>query len=455
MFKKILVANRGEIALRIIRACKELGIKTVAIHSEVDGESLHVKFADESVCVGKADSRESYLNIPAILSAAEITNAEAIHPGYGFLAENSEFANVCEKCGVVFIGPSSESINLMGDKIRARETMKSLGLKIIPGADVDADDKKTTQEKIEEIGLPVIVKAAAGGGGRGMKIVRNMDNFWTVISAAKSEALTAFGNATVYVEKYIENGRHVEFQILADKFGNTLHLGERDCSVQRRYQKIIEESPCAAIDSQIRERVGKISATAVGKAGYSNAGTIEFLMDEKKNFYFLEMNTRVQVEHPVTEMVTGIDIVKAQIKIANGEPLELKQQDIKFHGHAIECRINAEDPVKFYPSSGEITGWHVPGGLGVRVDSAVYQGYSISPYYDSLIAKLIVHGKNRDEAIGKMRVALDEFVVEGIKTSIPLHKAIMNDEDYIKNNISTSYIADLLKRLYPTPENNK
>jgi acetyl-CoA carboxylase, biotin carboxylase subunit len=447
MFKKILIANRGEIALRIIRACKELGIKTVAVHSEVDGESLHVKFADESVCIGKADSRESYLNIPAILSAAEITNADAIHPGYGFLAENSEFANVCEKCGVTFIGPSSESIGLMGDKIRAREVMKSFGLKITPGAEIDTNDKKTTTSKIEEIGFPVIIKAAAGGGGRGMKIVNSMDNFWTILSAAKSEALAAFGNSTVYVEKYINNARHVEFQIIADKFGNAVHLGERDCSIQRRYQKVIEETPCPVVDSSTRDRIGRMTAQAVSKAGYTNAGTVEFLMGEDKQFYFLEMNTRVQVEHPITEMVTGIDIVKTQIHVANGEPLELKQEDIHICGHALECRINAEDPMKFFPSAGLITGWHVPGGLGVRVDAAAYSGYTISPYYDSLIAKLITYGSTRGEAINKMRVALDEFLIEGIKSNIPLHRIIMSDEKYINAQTSTSYLPELLNKL--------
>lgn len=446
MFKKILIANRGEIALRVIRACKELGIATVAVHSEPDRESLHVKFADESVCIGKADSRSSYLSIPAILSAAEITNSDAIHPGYGFLAENAEFANVCEKCGVTFIGPSSESINRMGDKIKAREIMKTFGLKITPGMELDDEDEKEIKRKIEKIGLPVIIKAAAGGGGRGMKIIRSMDNFFNVLSAAKQEALAAFGNSTVYVEKYIERARHVEFQILADKFGNAVHLGERDCSVQRRYQKLIEESPCGAITDSVRNKIGTAAAKAVAEAGYSNAGTVEFLMDGNKNFYFLEMNTRVQVEHPVTEMVTGIDIVKAQIAIAAGEPLAFKQNEIKFFGHAIECRINSEDPVKFYPSSGEITGWHIPGGLGVRVDSAAYQGYYVSPYYDSLIAKLVVFAKNRTEAIRKMKVALDEFMIEGIKSNIDLHKKIMTDEDFIKNKISTFYLPELLKR---------
>lgn len=444
MFKKILVANRGEIALRVIRACKELGISTVAIHSDVDRDSLHVKVADESVCIGPAESRKSYLAIPKVLSAAEITNSDAIHPGYGFLAENAEFANVCEKCGVRFIGPTAENIELMGDKLRARAAMKEAGLVMLPSVEVDLEDPSRTETQVKEVGLPVIVKASAGGGGKGIKVIRSMEQFWNTLKTAQSEADAAFGNSKVYVEKYLEDARHIEFQVASDG-KDTVHFGERDCSIQRRYQKVVEEAPSSAVSSSLRDQIGSIVTEAVSRIGYRNVGTVEFLMDSEKNFYFLEMNTRIQVEHPITEQIVGVDLVKLQIQLAADEPLPVRQADIELKGHAIEMRINAEDPEKFYPSAGEITSYHVPGGPGIRVDSGAYDGYNVSPYYDSLIAKLIVQGSDRENAISRAQVALKEFLVEGIHTNIPLHQRIIQSEEFRKGRTHVRFLDNLLK----------
>ncbi|MFH1016763.1 MAG: acetyl-CoA carboxylase biotin carboxylase subunit [Pseudomonadota bacterium] len=445
MFKKILIANRGEIALRIIRTCKEMGIRTVAVHSEADHESLHVKLADESVCIGPPEVRESYLAVPKILSAAEITNADAIHPGYGFLSENAEFANICRKCGLTFIGPSPENINLMGDKLRARAAMKKVGLPMLEGIEVDIEDPKKAAESVEGIGLPVIVKATAGGGGKGIKIVRSIDQLLNTLRAAKSEALAAFGDSRVYVERYLESARHIEFQVAGDQFGNVIHLGERDCSVQRRYQKILEECPSPGVTPQVREKMGAIVTKAMRQVGYQNVGTVEFLMDSEQRFYFLEMNTRIQVEHPVTEAVTRIDLVKLQIRLAAGEPLPFRQKDIVSRGHAIEMRINAEDPEKFYPSAGRIVAFHTPGGLGVRVESGIYAGYTISTHYDSMIAKLIVYDVDRESAILKGLAALDEFLVEGVHTNIPLHQRILSSEEFRKGQTNVRFLDNLLK----------
>jgi acetyl-CoA carboxylase biotin carboxylase subunit len=445
MFRKILIANRGEIAIRVIRAAKELGIATVAVHSEADAEALHVKLADESVCIGPPSARESYLVIPKILAAAEITNSDAIHPGYGFLAENAEFANVCEKCGLTFIGPSSENIQLMGDKLRARAAMTEAGLPMLRSVEVDAEDPARTADEVEKLGLPVIVKATAGGGGKGIKIVRSMDQLPMMLKTAGSEAQAAFGNSKVYIERYLEDARHIEFQVAADHYGNVVHLGERDCSIQRRYQKVLEESPSPAVTPDVRRRMGEVVTAAIRKVGYRNVGTVEFLMDRNHEFFFLEMNTRIQVEHPVTEAITGIDLVKLQIRIAAGEPLPFRQEEIRFRGHAIEMRINAEDPEKFYPSSGQVTAFHVPGGFGVRVDTGVYDGYVISPYYDSMVAKVIVHAGSRDEAIAKGRTALDEFLVEGVHTNIPLHQRILGSEEFRKGNTHVRFLDNFLK----------
>jgi acetyl-CoA carboxylase, biotin carboxylase subunit len=445
LFKKVLIANRGEIALRVIRACKEMGIATVAVHSEVDREALYVKLADESVCIGPPPAKESYLSIPKILSAVEITNADAVHPGYGFLAENAEFANVCEKCGVAFIGPTSANIDLMGDKLKAREAMTQAGLPMLVGIEVNADQPEETIAAVEKIGLPVIVKATAGGGGKGIKIVRTMEQLLSTLKAAKSEALASFGNSRVYVERYLEEARHIEFQIAADRTGRVIHLGERDCSIQRRYQKVVEEAPSPAVSPEVRRQMGEVVTKAISAIGYQNIGTVEFLMDSQQRFYFLEMNTRIQVEHPVTEAVTGLDLVKLQIRLAAGEPLGFTQEDVRFRGHAIEMRINAEDPDKFYPSAGEITAYHVPGGYGVRVDSGVYDGYAISTYYDSMIGKLIVHAPNRNEAIAKGLVALDEFLIEGIHTNIALHQRILASEEFRKGATHVRFLDNLLK----------
>jgi acetyl-CoA carboxylase biotin carboxylase subunit len=444
MFHKVLIANRGEIAMRVIRACKELGIKTVAVYSTADRDSLHVKLADESVCIGPAPSLQSYLNINAIISAAELTDAEAIHPGYGFLSENAAFAEICENCGITFIGPSSESMRIMGDKISARQAVIKEGVPILPGTKEGVADVNEAVKIAKQIGFPVIIKATAGGGGRGMKIVHSPAALPNAFATARAEAQAGFGNPEVYMEKYCEQPRHVEIQILGDKHGNVIHLGERDCSIQRRHQKIIEEAPSTVSTPKMRKAMGDAAVRAAAAVGYSSAGTVEFLVDKHNNFYFMEMNTRVQVEHPVTEMVTGIDIVREQIRIAYGEKLRYKQSDIKLHGHAIECRINAEDPVKFTPCPGKITSYHTPGGLGVRVDSFVYDGYTVVPHYDSLIAKLIVHAETREDAIRRMARALDEYIIEGIKTTIPFHKRIMANKDFIEGNIDTSFLERIV-----------
>jgi len=444
MFHKILIANRGEIAVRVIRACKEMGIKTVAVYSQADVHSLHVKLADESVCIGPAPSALSYLNFNAIISAAELTDAEAIHPGYGFLSENANFAEVCEKCGITFIGPSAESMRIMGDKISARQAVIKQGVPILPGTKEGVHTVEDAVKVAKEIGFPVIIKATAGGGGRGMKIVHSQATLPNAFATARAEAQSGFGNPEVYIEKYCEQPRHVEIQILADKHGNVIHLGERDCSIQRRHQKLIEEAPSTVVTPEIRKAMGDAAVRAAAAVGYNSVGTVEFLVDKNNNFYFMEMNTRVQVEHPVTEMVTGVDIVKEQIRSAAGIPLRYKQEDIQIRGHAIECRINAEDPFKFTPCPGKITAYHPPGGLGVRVDSFVYDQYSVVPHYDSLIGKLIVHADTREEAIKRMARALDEYMVEGIKTTIFFHKRIMAHKDFIEGNIDTSFLERIV-----------
>lgn len=440
MFSKVLIANRGEIALRIIRACKDLGITTVAIHSEADEDSLHARFADEAVCVGKPMASESYLNIPNIISAAEITDVEAIHPGYGFLAEDAHFAEICESCNIKFIGPSPESIRLMGDKINAKETMEDAGVPVTPGSKGALASKEEALEIAKKIKYPVILKPSAGGGGKGMRVCHNDVRLAGAFMTGQREAEASFGNADMYMEKFIENPRHVEFQVLADNFGNVVHLGERDCTIQRRHQKLIEESPSVGITPEMRKAMGDAAVRATKKVGYQGAGTIEFLVDGKE-FYFMEMNTRIQVEHPVTEMVTGIDIVKEQIRVAAGEKLSFTQKDVKFKGAAIECRINAEDPDNnFCPSAGKIEFMYTPGGRGVRVDTHAYSGYSIPPYYDSMIAKLISYGDTRDEAISIMLRALDEFVITPTKSTVEFHKKVLKDTDFRNGNISTQYV---------------
>jgi len=440
VFKKILIANRGEIALRVIRACKEMGIKTVAVHSTADANSLHVRFADESVCIGPPKSSDSYLHVPSIISAAEITDAEAIHPGYGFLAENSSFAEVCNSTGIRFIGPSPDSIKLMGDKAKARETALKAGVPVLPGSNGVVTEESSAIEIARELGFPVIVKAAAGGGGKGMRVVMEEADFANAFVMAQAEALAAFSNADVYIEKYITQPRHIEIQLMADDKGNAVYLGERECSIQRRHQKLIEEAPSVTVDKALRKQMGEMAVAIAKTVRYRNAGTIEFLMDEDRKFYFMEMNTRIQVEHPVTEMVTGIDLVKEQIRVAAGESLSFRQADIDVKGHSIECRINAEDPEKFTPSPGTITAFNPPGGLGIRVETAAYTQYVIPPYYDSMIAKLIVHASTREEAIMRMLRALDEFIIEGVKTTIPMHKKILADADFQAGNISTKFM---------------
>ncbi|TRO84110.1 acetyl-CoA carboxylase biotin carboxylase subunit [Trichloromonas acetexigens] len=444
MFHKILIANRGEIALRIIRACKELGIKTVAVHSDADSEALHVKLADESICIGPAPSAKSYLNMKSIISAAEVTDADAIHPGYGFLSENAEFAEICANCGLTFIGPTPENMRLMGDKISARQTVTKAGVPILPGTKEGVHSPEEAKRVAAEIGYPVIIKATAGGGGRGMKVVHSPASLPNAFAAARSEAQAGFGNPEVYIEKFCERPRHVEIQIMADKHGNVIHLGERDCSIQRRHQKLIEEAPCPVLDPETRKKMGECAVAAAKAVGYTSVGTMEFLLDQQGNFYFMEMNTRVQVEHPVTEMITGVDIIKEQIRSAAGIPLRFKQEDIKITGHAIECRINAEHPFKFTPSPGKIDGYHPPGGLGVRVDSAVYDQYTVLPHYDSMIAKLIVHADTREEAIRRMARALDEYIIEGIKTTIAFHQKIMDNKDFIEGNVDTGFLERLV-----------
>ena len=440
MFRKILIANRGEIALRIIAACKELDIPTVAVFSEADRDLLHVRFADEAVCIGPARSYESYLNIPSIISAAEITNVDAIHPGYGYLAESAHFAEVCETCGIKFIGPSADSIRLMGDKARAIQTFQDLGIPTIPGARSIEQEEETLEDKLDEVGFPLLIKAVAGGGGRGMRVVRNPEEFSLAYAAAQSEAHSAFGSPEVYLERYLENPRHIEFQVLADEHGNALHLGERECSIQRRHQKLIEESPSPAVSDDLRSHLGGRVVDAIRQLEYENAGTVEFLFDQDGNYYFIEMNTRIQVEHPLTEMVTGLDLVKEQIRVAAGKELSFSQDSIHFRGHSIECRINAESPDTFVPSPGQIVAYHAPGGPGIRVDSAAYTDCVISPHYDSLIAKLIAHGEDRSEAIARIKRALDTFVIQGISTTIPLHKRVLCEADFAVGRYGTSFL---------------
>jgi len=439
MIKKVLIANRGEIALRIIRTCKELGINTVAIYSTEDKDSLHVRFADEAVCVGPPPSTESYLNIPRIIAAAEITNADAIHPGYGFLAENAEFAEICADSNLIFIGPTPDVIRKMGNKSEAKQTMKEHDIPVIPGSDGVINDLEEAMKFATSIGFPVMLKAAAGGGGTGMKVVKDPEQFERLFSLAKTDAKNAFGNDDIYIEKLIESPRHIEFQVLSDKFGNVVQLGERDCTIQRRHQKLIEESPSPIVDEELREAMGAAAVAGAKSVNYEGAGTIEFLVDNKKNFYFMEMNTRIQVEHPVTEELYGIDLVKEQIRIAAGE--RIKKIKVKPKNWVIECRINAEDPEKdFRPSPGKITVFHQPGGIGVRTDTHVYAGYTVPPYYDSLIAKLIVKGSDRLDAIKKMERALEEFIIEGVKTTIPFHLKVMRDENYRKGKFDTHFL---------------
>ncbi len=449
MFKKILIANRGEIALRVIRACKELGISTVAVFSEADRDSLHVRFADQSVCIGPAGSGKSYLNIAAIISAAEITDADAIHPGYGFLAENEDFAEICGKCQITFIGPTPEVISKMGDKAEAKRTMRNAGVPVVPGSDGIVNSVEEALSIVQEMEYPVIIKAVAGGGGRGMRIANNDNELKISYLTARSEAENAFGNPDVYIEKYIKSPKHVEIQILGDNHGNAIHLGERDCSVQRRHQKLIEETPCAIMTDELRNKMGGAAVDAAKAVGYSGAGTIEFLLDkENMKFYFMEMNTRVQVEHPVSEEVTHIDIIKEQIKAAAGEKLQYKQKDIHIVGHSIECRINAEDPERdFMPSPGKIIHYHQAGGPGVRVDSHSYEEYSIPPYYDSMIAKLIVWAPTRIEAIKRMQRALDEYIIEGIKTTIPFHQSILTAEEFLGGKFGTDFLERYMKEM--------
>jgi acetyl-CoA carboxylase biotin carboxylase subunit len=449
MFKKVLIANRGEIALRVIRACKELGIQTVAVYSEADRESLHVRFADDDVCIGPPPGRESYLKVPNIIAAAEITGADAIHPGYGFLAENAEFAEVCVQSGITFIGPTPQQIRVMGDKAAARKAMADVGVPIVPGTPGPVEDPEEALEFARSIGFPVIIKAAAGGGGKGMRVARDPDDFARAFQLARSEALSAFGNGDVYVEKYLERPRHVEFQVLGDTHGTVIHLGERDCSVQRRHQKLVEEAPCPVLTPELRERMGEAAVRGAKAIDYVGAGTVEMLLDRDGSFFFMEMNTRIQVEHPVTEMLTGVDLVKEQIRVAAGEPLSITETP-PFRGHVIECRINAEDPARnFQPSPGRLEVFHVPGGPGVRLDTHAYAGYVVPPYYDSLIAKLIVQGNTRDEALTRMRIALESFVVEGVTTTIPFLARVMQHPMFRAGDVHTKFLevegADLMK----------
>lgn len=447
MFRKILIANRGEIAVRIIRACRELGVRSVAVYSTADKECLHAQIADEAVCIGPSATKDSYLNMNAVIQAAINTGAEAIHPGFGFLSENAEFARLCEKTGIVFIGPSYKSIEMLGDKASAKETMKNAGVPVIPGSDGAVKSIDEAREVAEKCGYPVLVKASAGGGGRGIRRVNSADELEAQIIVAQQEAKNFFGDDTVYIEKFLVNPHHVEIQIIADKQGNTVYLGERDCSMQRRNQKILEECPSPIVSPELRERMGRAAVTAAKECGYYNAGTIEFLVDENRDFYFMEMNTRIQVEHPVTEEVTGFDLVKAQIEIAYGMELSIKQEDIILRGHAIECRINAENPEQnFRPSPGTINALYVPGGPGIRIDSAVYQGYTITPFYDSMISKLIVHGKDRDEAIRKMRWALSEFIVSGVDTNIDFQLEIIKQPEFIDGDYDNGYLTRYMEK---------
>lgn len=442
MFNKILIANRGEIAVRVIRACRELGVRTVAVFSEADRGALHAQIADEAICIGPAPTKDSYLNVKAILAACELTGAKAIHPGFGFLSENSAFAKNCDRCGVEFIGPLSSSIDLMGDKAQAKKTMQEAGVPVVPGSDGVVKTLEEAQKISAEIGYPVMIKASAGGGGRGIRLVADESELESLMTSAQQEALNFFGNDEIYIEKFIINPRHVEIQILGDNFGNVVHLGERDCSMQRRNQKVLEESPCPVMTPELREKMGEAAIKAAKACNYQNAGTIEFLLSADNSFYFMEMNTRIQVEHPITELVTGIDIVKQQILIASGKPLPFTQQDIHLTGHAIECRINAENPyLNFRPSPGKINALHMPGGPGIRIDSAVYQGFEISPYYDSMIAKLIAYAPTRDEAIKKMKWALAEFLVEGVDTNIDFQLNLLRDENFANANYDIGYLG--------------
>lgn len=441
MFTKVLVANRGEIAVRIIRACRELGIATVAVYSEADREALHVQLADEAYCIGPTASKDSYLNMPRIMSVALLTGADAIHPGYGFLAENASFAQLCQDCKITFIGPDPEAISKMGDKSVAKSTMSQANVPLVPGTDGLIDDIDEALEVAGRIGYPVIVKATAGGGGRGMRLAYDEEELAKAIRQAQKEAETAFGNPGVYLEKYVEEPRHVEIQIMGDKHGNAVYLGERDCSIQRRHQKLVEEAPSPALDSELRDRMGQAAVAAAKAVNYHGAGTVEFLLDKHGQFYFMEMNTRIQVEHPVTEMITGIDLIKEQISVAAGNPLSFSQEDVTINGWAIECRINAENPAKnFMPSPGKVANYLPPGGYGVRVDSAVYPGYEITPFYDSMVAKLIVWGNDREEAIARMRRALDEFVIEGVHTTIPFHERLLEHPDFVSGNFATNFL---------------
>ncbi|WP_156864533.1 acetyl-CoA carboxylase biotin carboxylase subunit [Casimicrobium huifangae] len=447
MFDKVLIANRGEIALRIQRACREMGIKTVVVHSEADADAKYVKLADESVCIGPAPSAQSYLNVPAIIAAAEVTDAQAIHPGYGFLSENADFSEKVEKSGFVFIGPRAETIRLMGDKVSAKAAMKKAGVPVVPGVDgALPDDPREIIKIARTIGYPVIIKASGGGGGRGMRVVQTEAALINAVTLTKGEALAAFGNGTVYMEKFLENPRHIEIQILADQHKNAVYLGERDCSMQRRHQKIIEEGPAPGIPERLIAKIGERCAEACKKIGYRGAGTFEFLYEDGE-FYFIEMNTRVQVEHPVTELITGVDIVQEQIKIAANQKMTLRQKDIIKKGHAIECRINAEDPNSFVPSPGRITSWHAPGGPGIRVDSHAYNGYFVPPNYDSMVGKLLAYGATREQAIARMRIALSEMIVEGIKTNIPLHRELMDDAQFVKGGFSIHYLEQRMAKL--------
>ncbi|OGQ59666.1 MAG: acetyl-CoA carboxylase biotin carboxylase subunit [Deltaproteobacteria bacterium RIFCSPLOWO2_02_FULL_53_8] len=441
MFNKVLIANRGEIAVRIIRACKEMGIRTLAVYSEADREALHTRFADGAICIGPARSADSYLNITSLISSMEVADAEAVHPGYGFLAENAGFAEACEKCGIKFIGPTSAIMRLMGNKVQAKKTAEGLGIPVLPWSNKGVADEKEAHEVSKKIGFPLLIKAAAGGGGRGMKLVHTAAALSSAFNMARMEAISAFGDSEIFIERFCELPRHIEIQVLADEHGNVIHLGERECSIQRRHQKILEESPSTVVDAKLRHKMGEAAVKLCKGIGYTNVGTVEFLLDKNKAFYFMEMNTRIQVEHPVTELVTDVDLLKEQIRVAAGHKLTLRQKDVKFKGHSIECRINAEDPKTFVPSPGKITELILPGGPGVRIDSAIYCGYNVPPYYDNLLAKLIVHADTREEAIVRMTRALEEFHIAGIKTNIPLQLKIMKDHDFIAGNTDIDFLS--------------
>jgi len=443
MFEKILIANRGEIALRVLRACKELGISTVAVHSTADADAMHVRLADESVCIGPLPAKDSYLNVPALLAACEITGADAVHPGYGFLSENARFAEILDEHGIHFIGPKAEHIRIMGDKIEAKRTARRLGIPVVPGSDGGVTSDAEARRIARDIGYPVLIKASAGGGGRGMKVAASEAELATALATARSEAKAAFGDDAVYLEKYLQTPRHIEIQVLGDGQGNAIHLGERDCSLQRRHQKVLEESPSPALNAGARDEIGQVVANAMRDLQYLGVGTVEFLYEDGR-FYFIEMNTRIQVEHPVTEMITDIDLILEQIRVATGAPLGIAQDDVRFHGHAIECRINAENPVSFRPSPGRIVHYHPPGGMGVRIDSAAYQGYTIPPYYDSLVGKLIVHGKSRPECLMRLKRALDEFVVDGVETTLPLFKALVRDPAILDGDYHIHWLEQFL-----------